>query len=79
MSIAKNIEALRASLPAGVTLVAVSKTHPPEAVMEAYGAGQRDFGENRPQEMAAKHALLKAPSRRLSAAARWYKTTPPVW
>ncbi len=60
MSIANNIEALRASLPAGVTLVAVSKTHPAQAVMEAYGAGQRDFGENRPQEMAAKHAALAA-------------------
>ncbi len=60
MSIAKNTEALLASLPAGVTLVAVSKTHPAEAVIEAYGAGQRDFGENRPQEMAAKQAALFA-------------------
>ncbi len=60
MSIAKNLSGLRASLPEGVTLVAVSKTHPPEAIMEAYGAGQRIFGENRPQEMAAKRAVLAA-------------------
>lgn len=58
MSIAKNLSELRATLPAGVTLVTVSKTHPAEAIMAAYDAGQRVFGENRPQEMAAKQALL---------------------
>lgn len=40
--------------PAEVRLVAVSKTHPPEAVAEAARAGQRVFGENRVQEAAAK-------------------------
>ena len=35
----------------GVTLVAVSKTHPAERIREAYDAGQRVFGENRPQEL----------------------------
>ncbi len=60
MSVAENIEKLRGVLPEGVTLVAVSKTRPPEAIMEAYAAGQRVFGENRPQEMAAKHAALAA-------------------
>ena len=35
-------------------LVAVSKFHPVERLMEAYDAGQRIFGENRPQELAAK-------------------------
>jgi pyridoxal phosphate enzyme (YggS family) len=41
----------RASRPPGeVTLVAVSKTHPPEAVRAAFAAGVRDFGENRVQE-----------------------------
>ncbi|MDR2882478.1 MAG: YggS family pyridoxal phosphate-dependent enzyme [Alistipes sp.] len=60
MSIAKNIAALRAALPAGVTLVAVSKTRPADDVMEAWRAGQLDFGENRPQEMAAKQAALAA-------------------
>ncbi|MDR2912432.1 MAG: YggS family pyridoxal phosphate-dependent enzyme [Alistipes sp.] len=60
MSIAENIKQLRDGLPEGVTLVAVSKTHPPEAVVEAWEAGQRDFGENRPQEMVAKRAALAA-------------------
>lgn len=40
--------------PAAVTLVAVSKTHGPEAVRAAYARGQRDFGENYVQEMVAK-------------------------
>lgn len=40
--------------PQDVTLVAVSKTHPPQAVREAFAAGLRDFGENRVQEAEAK-------------------------
>ena len=39
-----------------VTLIAVSKTNPAEAVREAYAAGQLDFGENKAQEMVAKKA-----------------------
>lgn len=58
MSIATRLEELRASLPDGVALVAVSKFHPAERLMEAYRAGQRIFGESRPQEMAAKYAEL---------------------
>jgi hypothetical protein len=42
--------------PADVTLVAVSKTHPPEAVRDAFAAGVRDFGENRVQEAEPKIA-----------------------
>ena len=38
--------------------MAVSKFHPAEAVMEAYNAGQRIFGESRPQEFAAKCKVL---------------------
>jgi pyridoxal phosphate enzyme (YggS family) len=41
-----------------ITLVAVSKTHPPEMVREAFAAGQRDFGENYVQEAVAKIAAL---------------------
>ena len=41
-----------------VTLVAVSKTHPPERILEIYNLGQRIFGENRAQEMLEKHAAL---------------------
>lgn len=43
-----------------VQLMAVSKTHPVELIMEAYGAGIRLFGENRVQEFAAKQAALQA-------------------
>ncbi|MCD8267006.1 MAG: YggS family pyridoxal phosphate-dependent enzyme [Parabacteroides sp.] len=58
MSIAQNIVQLKASLPANVTLVAVSKFHPAEALLEAYNAGQRVFGESRAQELAAKQKVL---------------------
>ena len=58
MSVKDKIAELRVSLPPHVTLVAVSKTYPAEAIMEAYEAGQRIFGENRPQEMSAKQAVL---------------------
>lgn len=49
--------------PEEVTLVAVSKTHGPEAVMEAAAAGQVVFGENRVQEAKAKAPLVTAPVR----------------
>ncbi len=47
-------EAAACGRPDGVVLMAVSKTHPYEAVMEAYAQGQRLFGENRVQEIASK-------------------------
>ena len=52
--IAQNIESILDELPQGVKLVAVSKFQPLEALLEAYAMGQRCFGENRPQEFAAK-------------------------
>ena len=58
MSIAQNIVQLKTSLPQGVTLVAVSKFHPVEALWEAYNAGQRVFGESRAQELSAKQKVL---------------------
>lgn len=58
MSIKSRITELRATLPEGVKLVAVSKYHPVEMIREAYEAGQRAFGENRPQELVKKHAEL---------------------
>jgi len=58
MSIASKIAELRAVLPSAVELIAVSKTYPPSAVMEAYEAGQRTFGENRPQELVEKYREL---------------------
>lgn len=56
--IADNIRDIKAMLPSGVTLVAVSKFHPAESLLEAYHSGQRIFGESRVQELVAKHATL---------------------
>ena len=58
MAISTKIEALQASLPQGVTLVAVSKFHPVEALKEAYESGQRIFGESRVQELLVKYEAL---------------------
>ncbi len=54
MPIASNLKATQNSLPKEVTLVAVSKTKPNTAILEAYQAGQRIFGENKVQELAQK-------------------------
>lgn len=54
MSIKSNIKILRESIPSEVKVVAVSKFHPPEEIMEAYDAGQRIFGESRVQELVQK-------------------------
>ncbi|MRX38901.1 YggS family pyridoxal phosphate-dependent enzyme [Flavobacterium sp. LC2016-23] len=58
MSIASNLDSIKASLPENVTLVAVSKTKPVADLMEAYENGQRIFGENKIQEMADKHEQM---------------------
>jgi pyridoxal phosphate enzyme (YggS family) len=58
VTIAARLAALRARLPPGVTLIAVSKTQPPEAIREAYAAGQRHFGENYAQEWREKAEAL---------------------
>lgn len=52
--VAKALSSIKEALPAGVELVAVSKFHPVDRLMEAYNAGQRIFAESRPQELAAK-------------------------
>lgn len=56
--ISENLQQIRATLPPHVTLVAVSKYHPIEALQEAYDAGQRIFGESREPELRAKVAAL---------------------
>lgn len=58
MSVAEQITRLQKELPEGVDLLAISKYQPIEAIQEAYDAGQRMFGENHIQEMAAKAAVL---------------------
>jgi len=68
MSVSENIAAIRERIEAAarragrsaddVALMAVTKTHPPERIREAYKAGLRLFGENRVQEFAAKAGVL---------------------
>ena len=60
MSIANRLQKVKESLPSQVTLVAVSKTHPVASVEEAYQAGQKDFGENKVQELLQKQKQLPA-------------------
>ena len=57
-SIAQRLHEVKATLPQHVCLIAVSKFHPVESLMEAYQAGQRCFGESRVQELQAKHEQL---------------------
>lgn len=68
MTIERRLNSIRARLaeacaraernPSEVTLVAVSKGHPPEAIREAHAHGQRDFGENYVQEWVGKTEAL---------------------
>ena len=58
MSIQQNLLDIKALIPEGVTLVAVSKTKPVNDILEAYNAGQHVFGENKIQEMVEKHEQL---------------------
>lgn len=58
MNIQANLKEVLSELPVNVRLVAVSKFHPQEAIMEAYQAGQRIFGESKVQEMTEKYEAL---------------------
>ncbi len=58
MSVTTNIQAIRHTLPQGVRLICVSKFQSEQAIIEAYHAGERDFGESRVQEMVLKHDHL---------------------
>lgn len=58
MSIIENLKNISREIPAGVRLVAVSKTTPPGIIQEAYDAGQQIFGENKAQELLAKQPVL---------------------
>lgn len=58
MSISENIRALKAEIPAHVKIIAVSKTHSPEEILEVYNTGHRMFGENRAQELIDKQPQL---------------------
>ncbi len=56
--IQENLKRIMATIPAGVTLLAVSKTKPESDIVEAYEYGVRDFGENKVQEMTRKYEAL---------------------
>jgi PLP dependent protein len=58
MAISERLKALGKNIPSYCKLIAVSKTQPAEKIMEAYASGQRAFGENRAQELAAKYEKL---------------------
>ena len=61
MSIKSELESIQSELNGtAARLVAVSKTHPAEAIAEAYAAGQRIFGESTAQELVEKQAQLPA-------------------
>ena len=57
-AIRPHIAAIRQHIPQGVTMICVSKFHPNEAIIEAYEAGERDFGESRVQELLPKYEAL---------------------
>ena len=56
--IKENLEKILSHIPVNVKLIAVSKTKPVELLQQAYEAGQRDFGENRVNELVDKEAIL---------------------
>lgn len=58
MSLSQKLDELRNELPSNVKLVAVSKFQPDDIILQAYDAGQRVFGENRPQELKQKAERL---------------------
>jgi pyridoxal phosphate enzyme (YggS family) len=58
MGIKENLRNILPELPHGVRLVAVSKNHGVDEILQAYQAGHRVFGENKAQEIAAKQPLL---------------------
>ena len=58
VDVAANLRAVKATLPEGVKLVAVSKFHPAEYIEAAYSAGQRVFGESHEQELSKKYEVL---------------------
>ncbi len=58
MDLKSNLTNIKSGIPSHVKLVAVSKFHPKEALMEVYDAGQKVFGESRVQELSAKQEQL---------------------
>ena len=55
MEIVENLIKIKENIPENVSLIAVSKTKPTNLIELAYGQGQRDFGENKVQELSLIH------------------------
>lgn len=58
MTVAENLKIIKEIIPQNVKLVAVSKTHPVNVILEAYKSGHKIFGENKAQELGEKHKHL---------------------
>ena len=65
MELAKNFKTILDEISPDITLIAVSKTKPDSLILEAYNLGQKDFGENRVQDM-------KVKAQRLPKDIRWH-------
>ena len=70
--IKENLENIHKELPPDVKLVAVSKFHPVEAMLEAVEAGQLRFGENRPQEFQKKVLAIRESHPALAQRLEWH-------
>jgi PLP dependent protein len=58
MGISENLSLLRGEIPQEVRIIVVSKTMPVSDILEAYGSGHREFGENKAQELSEKQKHL---------------------
>jgi hypothetical protein len=58
MNVVENLQEFKSKIPPHVKIVAVTKTHPVEKILEAYHAGHKIFGENRVQELLTKYKQL---------------------
>lgn len=70
--ISENLQNIFKELPPEVKLVAVSKFHPLESILEAVGAGQFRFGENRPQEFAKKVTAIREQYPEIADRIEWH-------
>ena len=70
--IRENLQNIYKELPPDVKLVAVSKFHPVEAMLEAVDAGQLRFGENRPQEFQKKVLNFREQHPEIAGRLEWH-------
>ena len=58
MNLKENLELIKNNIPRDIEIIAVSKTKTKQQILEVYNYGQKDFGENKVQEIVEKHKLL---------------------